>query len=661
MADRIRAFQDIQASETAVPKPNSKPRVLTQANDSGIWSGRGRRPEASFASPAGRAARDGNEGLRGDGRPPVASVPFRKPPAIAQNDEQKKDPGSLPIRPVTSLEPPANEQALSQRPHEQVDLPSLHRRYRSMENVGDPSREIALARSRLRAVVDKIEEMEGPNRERADTLAELGHMLDDAIEDQSLMPGGISAELSEEFTPRPDLTSPSEPSQISRHQSHSRGSKPRRSAESALPRSSEESARINYTEQPGPHVSPHVKAHEDKPDAETLLVEIRPSIPHERQSFRTLLEPRRQPLPCPDQKLSPVKQRAAMFESLGRQPSQHEQACQHLPPGRKSPQDERISGKNTRKVARIKFGDTIEERPATPLIPLTLPTMVSIHQKSSSSSSAMSKEPAPDQPVAVDDKARDDVLHHRKSSMAWPFKWSIFNRSPSAATQDVELAQGGDEAEVERPPSSRPGSVKSIVQDLLQAANEKDDTEKRRRHSEKERLSRRQSRAPPLVRETELKEDEVDLGCLRPANVPPLQLSIKEEAEGLVPGTKAHDALSEPKTPLQRAMTEKQVLSPPDKLEALNESSPSPRKSDPQTPARGRSGKSTHRLSVGEHRGVEQRFNLSPGSSRSRSRNGRPGLKVEVEVRDSPEREAREKGEKIVIIRANVEPVDREE
>jgi hypothetical protein len=48
---------------------------MTQAWDADTTSGRGRRVDHSFGSPAGRASRDGKEGLRGDGRPPVGILP----------------------------------------------------------------------------------------------------------------------------------------------------------------------------------------------------------------------------------------------------------------------------------------------------------------------------------------------------------------------------------------------------------------------------------------------------------------------------------------------------------------------------------------------------------------------------------------------------------
>ncbi|EHY59522.1 uncharacterized protein HMPREF1120_07510 [Exophiala dermatitidis NIH/UT8656] len=540
------------------------------------------------------------------------------------------------------MECPPHEQILSRRPTEETDLPSLHRKYRSMENVADPTGEIAAARSRLRSVADKGLVARSSKMQRVDTLEELGLMLDDAIEDQSFMPGAFSGEVSDETPSRRSLELPPHISQTTRRQSQSRGHKSLRSTETAMPRSSEESVRVNYEERSTSQRSSQEGRYGDNHDEETLGPNSRPSPLRQGSDAAA------------SHQLSPVKQRAAMFESFVPKPSQHEQASRRLPRAK----DDTLTGKETNTVARIKFAGAIEERPGTPLIPLTLPAMVSAEQKSSKSSPPAAEELTPKEPPSTDEKAADEVFHQRKPSIGWPFKWSLFNKSPSAPVQEAESGPATVQAKNDSLPPKKSNAVQSRVQDLLQAANEKDDAEKRRRHAERERLIRREIRARPVVMEAQLIEDHVDLQGLKPTNLPPLQVPISEEVEGIMPDTKANDAPSEPRTPLQRAMTEKQVFAPAEKLESLNKRSPSPARPDPRTPARGRSRRSTHRLSTGEQRTVEQRFNLSPGSSRSRSKNGGAGLKVEVEVRDSPEREAREKGEKIVIIRANVEAVD---
>ncbi|KAL2444384.1 hypothetical protein ABEF95_016488 [Exophiala dermatitidis] len=642
VADRIRAFQDI-GFERSAPKWNSQLRVLTQATDFGILSGRGQRQDQSFASPAGRAARDGKEGSRGEGRPPVGSIFYKRPPGAAETGDGDDGPKAAPTRPVTSMECPPHEKTVSRPPTEETDLPSLHRKYRSMENVADPTGEIAAARSRLRSVPDKGLVVRSSKMQRVDTLEELGHMLDDAIEDQSFMPGAFSGEVSDETPSRRSLELPPHISQAARRQSQPRGHKSLRSTETAMPRSSEESARVNYEERSNSQRSSQEGRYGDNHDEESLGPNSGPS-------------PLRQgSVVDASHQLSPVKQRAAMFESFVQKPSQHEEASRYPP----RVKDDTLTGKETNTVARSKFAGALEERPGTPLIPLTIPAMISAEQKSSKSSPPTTgRALTPEEPPSIDEKAADEVSHQRKSSMGWPFKWSLFNKSPSAAIQEAEPDLATVQAKNDSFPPKMSNTVQSRVQNLLQAANEKDDAEKRRRLAERERLIRREIRARPVVMEAQLREDHVNLQGVKPTNLPPLQVPISEEVEEFLPDTKVNDAPSEPRSPLQRAMTEKQVFAPSEKLESLNERSPSPARPDPRTPARGRSRRSTHRLSTGEQRTVEQRFNLSPGSSRSRSKNGGAGLKVEVEVRDSPEREAREKGEKIVIIRANVEAVD---
>lgn len=532
------------------------------------------------------------------------------------------------------MEGPVNDQET--KPESQ-DGPELRRKHRSMENVADPALVITTARSRLRSVAPEKAHVEGTSRSRAYTLAELGHMLDDAIEDSAHRPEIRSRARTGNLTPKPGFVLRRKTSHKSRHQSQSRGRAPRRSTESVAPRSSEESARVDYEDSEntqGP----------SRPDADSKETDI---------SSTSLPDQGLAPLPQRGAELSPVKQRAAMFESLVRKPTGHDQICQHFHHNNDtSPQRQEPGGKVTRKIHRIKFGETIEERPGTPLIPLTLPQIVT-QQKSRPASVLRTEQEDYSQLEPVGEQASiEDVFGtRRKTSTNWPFKWSIFNKSPTAPPQETEPQLAGDDGKDEHYPSTKPSVVRSIVQDLLQAANEKNDAEKRRRHSDRERMSRRQSRGPVPARQTDLKEDD------KPPHLPPLHLAVQEQEEGLKPSAVADGNPAEPETPLHRAMTEKQVLSPPMLPEATNDSaSGSPQKFTPRTPARGR-GRSFHRLSTSDQQhAVEQHFNLSPGPSRSGSKNR--GVKVEVEVRDSPEREARERGDKIVIIRANVASMD---
>ncbi len=658
VADRIRAFQDVQMLESRAPTFNLAPRVLTQAKESGIYEAQGRRESLSFASPAGRASRDGNEGFRGDGRPPVSSVFYKKPRPVKEVVEHENPVRTVPSRPVTSMGESSNAPSVPRRPPESGQAQTLHRRYRSMETMEDPAQEIAVARSRLKSVAEK-----SANRisqgDRANTLAELNTMLDDAIEESG--PQVLSEEGTGNITPMPVLLSRSNTSHTVRRQSNTRGTDTRRSIDSVRPRSSEESLRVVYPAEPqmqSPR-KPTLPAADKASQATSSLAvagrsnrhpEGRPPEP----DHESVVRPSQ-----PGREVSPVKRRAAMFESLNTTPLDHDQPHEHAHQ-HKQHQADHDNRHGAKKSHRITFGETIEERPGTPLIPLVLPTMVSRHQKSDETGSTpRSTNPAEQEhlPEAEKEPTGDESAQpdkQRKTSLVWPFKWGIFNKSPAVPSQEPEQPST-EEAKPEPHPQARPSIVRSRVHELMQAASEQEDAQKRRNYSERERLSRRQTRAPTLlVTESELQENKVDLDHLKPAQMPPLQVPAQEEVEGLKPSIKPED-VPLPRTPLQRAMSEKQVLVPPAVAEEPDEQSRSPSKSAPRTPVRGRPRKSVHRGSIGETHAIEQQFKLSPGPSRSVSRSGRGGVKVEVEVRDSPEREARERGERIVIIRADVE------
>ncbi|KAJ9497163.1 hypothetical protein H2202_007319 [Exophiala xenobiotica] len=665
VADRIRAFQDVQMLESKAPTFNLAPRVLTQAKESGIYEAQGRRESLNFASPAGRASRDGNEGFRGHGRPPVSSVFYKKPRPVKEVVEDEDLVKPLPNRPVTSMGESSNASRIPRRLPESVQAQTLHRRYRSMETMEDPAQEIAAARSRLKSVAEKSANRVSQG-DRAYTLAELNIMLDDAIEESG--PQVVSDEGTGEITPMPVSLSRSNTSHTVRRQSQSRGPDTRRSIDSVRPRSSEESLRVVYQAEPQTQSprKPTLPATDKASYATYSSLAVAGRLNRHPEGRNPEPDHERVVPPSqPGKEVSPVKRRAAMFESLNTTPLDHDQvherADQHKPH-----QAEHDKHHGAKKTHRITFGETAEERPGTPLIPLVLPTMVSRHQKSDETGSTPRSKPAEQEhlPEAEKESTGDENAQpdkQRKTSLVWPFKWGIFNKMPAAPSQEPEQPST-EEAKPQPHAQTRPSVVRSRVHELMQAASEQEDAaQKRRNYSERERLSRRQTRAPTfLVTESELRENKVDLDQLKPAQVPPLQVSAQEEAEGLKPSIKPED-VPLPRTPLQRAMSEKQVLVPPAVTEEADEGSGSPSKSAPRTPVRGRSRKSVHRGSIGETHGIEHQFKLSPGPSRSVSRSGRGGVKVEVEVRDSPEREARERGERIVIIRADVDAANGED
>ncbi|EXJ74377.1 uncharacterized protein A1O5_02673 [Cladophialophora psammophila CBS 110553] len=546
------------------------------------------------------------------------------------------------------MDGPVEERTPSRRPTLRQDSHRLRRRqHRSMENVtDDPALEIAMARSRLRSIAPKEQAVrEEPSRGRSYTLDELNIMLDDAIKDSSPKPDVSSDEQPANLAPKPGFVLRRASTRQDRGRSRSRARQSRRSTESVVPRSSEESTRVEYEGEEKTQQQDSGGKGTDKPESPAA--------------------PRLKPLADQTSELSPVKQRAAMFESLSKKTTGHERVCQHFghehdrfyqhqhqhyhPPPRKE----------TKKIHRIKFGDTIEERPGTPLIPLTLPTLVT-QEKTSRPPSTLQKEHFDvELPVPVEEEARsDDVCkEERKPSLTWPFRWSIFNKGSSLPPQETDTSSGDADAKDEHYPTTRHNIVRSKVQEILQAANEKDDAEQRRRDAERERLSRRPTRAQLPRRQTEAKRDETKQE--KTADPTPMEAPTKEMFRSLKFPAETGDNKPGPRTPLQRAMSEKQVLAPPTRAGPDSESGASPQKPALQTPIRGRSI-SAHRPSFGRQtNSVQQQFNLSPGPSRSGSKQ-RQGVKVEVEIRDSPEREARERGDKIVIIRADVSEMDDE-
>ncbi|KAI1622399.1 hypothetical protein EDD37DRAFT_471716 [Exophiala viscosa] len=561
--------------------------------------------------------------------------------------EQKDAGKTLLVRPVTSMGDAPQAQTTQGEQTGSSEADQLHRRRRSAGHVADPIEAIATARARLRSIAGQRTANGNQPRDRAPTLAELNDMLDDAIENTSTQPHVLSDEDTDVFNPTSALISRPHTSQSVHRQSQSHGRESRRSIDSHRPRSSEESVRVDYGQSPaeGTGRTPlQSKGLDSSPEPRRARKSL------DIKSAQALSSPAR---PEPKtRETSPVKQTAAIFESLNKKPREYDEAHEHRHQGHGTSWDGVDKQNGTKKMHKIKLGETIEERPGTPLIPFALPAMVKDQQEFVKGESAPEQEQSND---AYEEDQGDKVIEHnnqRKPSFSWPFKWGIFSKTPAPSQE----AEHPDEAKQDKQPRTKPGVVKSRVHELMQVANEKEDAEKRRRRAENERVSRWRNRGPPFVKEYELREDKVDLEDLKSSQLPPLQVPVDDEAEGVNPAPNPDDVLSEPSS-LQRAMTEKQVLSAPSECDAPSVLT-SPTRSVPRTPVRGRPTKLGHRLSIGEPFGVEQQFKLSPGPSRSASRNGRAGVKVEVEVRDSPEREGRERGEKIVIIRADVEAAE---
>ena len=606
------------------------------------------------SAPEPRVLSHGIENVRRSRHRPVNVISYQDVRDLENLHQQGNEHHGRPIRPFTSMDGPGEDQNLSGRGIGRHSSLQFRRQDRSTENAGDdPALEIAMARSRLRSIVPRQEpaqDMPEPPRGRASTIDELNVMLDDAIKDSSPKPEISPDDQPASLAPKPGFVLRRASTRQDRHRSKSRVS--RKTTESVEPRTSEESTRVQYDGSEMAYQSP-----QEESVHETTFTPRSPLKPTSQAASQ--LHPTARPIT----ELSPVKQRAAIFGGLSKnaQPTGHDSVCRHF--GHEhDPTHDHVhhhpgpQRKEPKKVHRIKFGDRIEERPATPLIPLTLPTPVTQEKTTRPPSAAAEiaetkhEMRRPVETVA-EESTSDDVFkeasHERKSSLNWPFKWSIFNKGASVPPQETVPTPVEVEAKDEHYPSTRPSFVQSKVQEILQAAEKKDDAEKQRRDAERGRLTRRNTRPrPPSRRPTVTKPSDVmPEAVLEPMSNETAKNQLLSQGRKPAPSSE-----EKPKTPLQRAMSEKQVLPPPARPEYDSSLVSSPQKSLPQTPVRGRPSLA-HRPTPDQKHSVEKQFNLSPERSMSRQRQG---VKVEVEIRDSPDREARERGDKIVIIRADV-------
>ena len=257
----------------------------------------------------------------------------------------------------------------------------------------------------------------------------------------------------------------------------------------------------------------------------------------------------------------------------------------------------------------------------------------------------------------------------------------MFSKGSAAPPQENPDDASADPKHDEHYPASRPSVVKSKVQELLDAARKREHEEQSRRQSEAEYLSRRQSRNSGRVLESQIDAHVPDTSKVDAQHLSALQMPVEEQAatfdstlEQL--GTLAiaqrdskantpelpHDM---PHTPVLEALHEKEVLSE----SSPNTRYPTPRgpsirsmspvktlaESQPDTP-RGRRSLARQSLSPrGATHFVEQRYILQ-SSSRSPSRGTR--IRMECDLHDSPERAARDRGEKVLVMRADVEAME---
>ena len=652
MADRIRVFQDVQPSWTRISSLRLPLRISTDGPGPALTSNTGQ--DTSHDSPPVERVPGTQE--KKDCReehPTVAMTHYHDARDLEKRHGEQYP--SLPFRPFTSMDWSRDEQTpFNQDTRRHTSLRFRRQNPSTEDTSNDPALEFTMARSRLRTVPDKqqaLQDKPTPLHSDTVTMDDLNTMLDDAIKDTSPKSEILLDEQPANLAPKHGFVLSRTGSRHDRRRSQSRGRLSRKVTESIEPRTSEESTRVHYDQEevykhtPHKNEAPHKNASRSSTFARQETQKssdiTSPAAPQAKENPESKTE------------LSPVKQRAALFESLTKmaKPAGHDSVCRHFGHGQDANHGNihhciGTPPKPPLKVHRIKFGDRIEERPATPLIPLTLPTLVS-SEKTTRPTSALDDGQNGSQNPSSDDVFKDEA-HERKPSLSWPFKWGLFNKGASAPPQEMGFAISEAQARDEHCPQTRPSIVRTKVRKILQAVEEKDDTGQRRRDADRQCVGHRNTRPqPPSRRQTVTKCVDVEQDV--PVEVMPVERpsSEKEATPGIKPVPTSTD---KPKTPLQRAMSEKQVFAPPTNAGRESDSTSSPRKSLPHTPVRGRPRVATEQLPEASH-AVERRFNLSPARSTSRQR---PGVKVEVEIRDSPDREAQKRGDKIVIVRANV-------
>lgn len=176
-----------------IPRPR---RAMTRSSEAAVTVGHGKRQDASFASPAGRASRDGTEGIRRDHTPPVGNhgSHFACPGGFLDDKEVYIRPRPGPV----NLERNKIIYSEQHRRYPPAGRNFPHR-HRSRENITSDSsqNEFHEVRSRLRSVREVSGNVEEYDEQSADETRQSGgaigvleQMIDDALEQQSALREG---------------------------------------------------------------------------------------------------------------------------------------------------------------------------------------------------------------------------------------------------------------------------------------------------------------------------------------------------------------------------------------------------------------------------------------------------------------------------------------
>ena len=615
--------------------------------------------------------------------PHVSSPPHISTPVL-QNHSEKSTQSPLPATSLHAKSKPNIDPFFASN-----DAERNIRKHRSMERIDESASELTNARSRLRSVAEKKESASKPPEAQAYSIDDLGNMLDTAIEEHGGTPEGpVIVELSPEVpkhstavrrwhsarTPRKFIDHVQESflptKRLSGYDAEGVATWTKHSLESASPPSRNQTLHHPTPTRPRRPVS-KLESHALRHNDASLAMP---------QSLRNVKEP------------SPVKQRTEMFDFTNQGRALEKREASHkghlhvkknwsvIPPHLPTEEQEK-------ELHNLKFGQTIYDGGGMSTSPPDIAQIV--HQAPYSRASLTETEENYDTALQSHRPSQTSTIsrtgskssHARKTSLSWPFKWRMFSKGSAAPPQENPDDARADSKRDEHYPASRPSVVKSKVQELLDAAGNREQEDQSRRQSEARYLSRRQSRNSGRVTEIQINPDVPSASEIDAHHSSAVQLPVKDQAavfDSTVQelGTLELDqekatieapvlSLDTPQTPALHSLHEKEVM--PDNSPTV--SYPTPRgpsvrsmspvktlaESQPDTP-RGR--RSVARQSLSPRRpthAVEQRYILE-SNSRSPSRGSR--IRLELELHDSPEEAARDRGDKVLVMRADVEAMD---
>jgi hypothetical protein len=612
---------------------------MTRAHEAGTTVGRGRRIDSSFGSPAGRASRDGNEGLRGDGRPPVGT-PIRTIHSSVEKEVILRPPQLSVQRPATSLDMTAGNNLGSDKL-----IPSFEplRKPRSLENLAPPKsaeNEISHVRARLRSVkrptTSHPTSTEGRNVEfdttghktkpsqdsldGRDILNELNGLLIGALERAKTDESDGLAENAENPTKISSTDQSTTPQPSLRHQSKERAS----SAPSQSRLHSTSSHRRSTTEE---SFKPNSNTNADPVDYIEMPADHAPAEPPSKEQEDHL------PVPTSLRKgPSPVKARAALFERM------HYHVPGEYIHDRHNREDITKSS-NVRSIRKkLETKNAAPRLVHTPPIELALPQLISHRRRHSQRSSGSDHSEScqydtAKQSIAMSPSATQRK-HDRKVSIPWPFKWNLFPQDkatpapPKSSGVEAKAETGHDEHLTD-------SSMEHITNHLY-VSPAKSALSPTREPSQKRPVSRDATGKGAMEGVSSIQERSKAFIEERTSKtaVPQELQELRSEADP-----------EQPRTPKKRTDLISTQLMTPTKS-ATPRLKPSTATPSPHTPFRGRTRSGRRDSFV-----VEQRYSLS----RSRSRGG---FKILVEVKSADPSPERANDDTVIIIRANVEPLE---